>query len=97
MNINENKAIENAEPTIKEWAQAGKFIMLPELYDCYSYLEEDIRDSKYSDEEPEFIHKFIIGKITDQVRIKYDITQMQALAIVCFSLKELLEKRNKHE
>lgn len=91
MNVNENKAIEAAEPSIKEWIQAGKNVMLPELYDDYVYYKEDIE--KECDEH-EFVHQYIIGLLTDKVRKQHNCTHTQALKVVCYSLKDLLEKRN---
>ena len=98
MNINENKAIEEAEPTIKEWIQAGKNVQLPELYDDYVYYKEGIQKDPVSPyNEPEYVHLYIIGLTTDKVQREYNCTRMQALRVVCYSLKDLLEKRNKHE
>ena len=98
MNINENKAIEEAEPTIKEWIQAGKNVQLPELYDDYVYYEEDLlKYPEYRDGSPELRHISIMSLLIDDIRCKFDCTRMQALRVVCYSLKDLLEKRHKHE
>jgi hypothetical protein len=94
MNINENKEIEQAEPSIKEFIREGKNVMLPELYDDYVYYEEGIQKDPMSPyNEPEYVHLYIIGLLTDKVHREHNCTRMQALRVVCFSLKDLLEKR----
>ena len=95
MNINENKAIEAAEPTVKEFIREGKDVMLPELYDDYVYYKEGIQKDPVSPyNEPEYVHLYIIGLITDKVRREQSCTHMHALRVVCYSLKDLLAKRS---